>query len=549
MNGRSGFPSGAAGPSWRAAASAGHRSSPDPAGDLLSPSATSSHPLSMAGSALTVSLDEQTGPSTRPALERRTTETTASSGDQAGAADTGRNTPTDAGLRRRSIANGSIKGKDRELAPQTGDTPEAVEVLIHQVHSCMPRTRRARPGSLTALTTLSLSGFSAQLSATDSLPRIALQYGIDVRTLTSTFLCSLFADLLATSSRLQLAVLRKTNKLWTSDSLHVRRTLYIPLSACHLREELVRGPAEDEVTLLQARSAPRPDLVKDDAVDGAQRTPRSAHSRAATTPDLAFRDTSPDAVDGQDNPWLLDGTNVSYAADRFADSLASLMPPLPASATVSPTPSPPPSTPPPPRASRRLKVVLIDRKELSFFPRSAPASGRASLDSSLMQLKRSTPASTAGRTRPSSTTTHSPSLSRKISNLFLDVPATLGLPGPLSPTSPSLPQSNGRPSLYGRQRSASDYGRGASNSSRTSLDLGSPPAAEHVELAALAPPPSRKADWFSSVGRAGPPDGVIRQQVAPKQPMLVVRDPRQNHAGRKVGDGLGDGRIKDVWIG
>lgn len=414
---------------------------------------------------------------------------------------------------------------------------------------------RLRPSPRFMLTV----GCIPQLLSTDSLPRIALQYGIDVRQSVSLLLSSPTALISRCRALLQLAVLRKTNKLWMSDSLHVRRTLYIPLSACHLREELIRGPAEDEVTLLQPESTSRPNPVTT-AVNAAQRTPPTSDSGAATTSSLAFEDESSNTIDGQDNPWLLDGSNVPDDANQFLDGFAVPKPPLPISSAATTSPSPSPRTPPPPppsRASRVIKVALIDRKELSFFPRSAPSSGRASLDSSLMQLKRSTPA-TIGRRRPSSTTTHSPSLSRKISNLFLDVPASLGLPGTSSPTSPALSTGaaffgNGRPSLSGRQRSVSDYGRGPNTSSRTSVDLlGSPPAAEHVELSALTPTttsPGRKADWFSSVGRAPQSNGVIRQQVAPMQPMMVIRDPRQDTVSRKVGDGLGDGRIKDVWIG
>jgi hypothetical protein len=50
----------------------------------------------------------------------------------------------------------------------------------------------------------------------------------------------------------QLATLRKTNKLWPSDPVHLRTHLYVPLEACRWNkasEVLVRGPGEGQVTL------------------------------------------------------------------------------------------------------------------------------------------------------------------------------------------------------------------------------------------------------------------------------------------------------------
>ncbi|WVR00134.1 hypothetical protein IAU59_007276 [Kwoniella sp. CBS 9459] len=61
-----------------------------------------------------------------------------------------------------------------------------------------------------------------------SLAGIALLYGID------------------------LATLRKVNKLWTSDPIHLRTHLYVPLEACRWNkasEVLMRGPGEGQVTL------------------------------------------------------------------------------------------------------------------------------------------------------------------------------------------------------------------------------------------------------------------------------------------------------------
>ncbi|WVQ66911.1 uncharacterized protein L199_005102 [Kwoniella botswanensis] len=67
------------------------------------------------------------------------------------------------------------------------------------------------------------------IKSNESLAGIALLYGID------------------------LATLRKSNKLWSSDPLHIRTHLYVPLEACRwnkAKEILVRGPGEGQVTLM-----------------------------------------------------------------------------------------------------------------------------------------------------------------------------------------------------------------------------------------------------------------------------------------------------------
>lgn len=151
MNGRGEHFSAAAGPS--SGAGAGHRSSPNPSCNMpgsISPSAAPLHPLSLTIPALMGSPDKQPGPSSRPALERRTTETAASSGDPSAAAlETTSSAPTSDGLRRRSAAtdgnSSRSKGKEREFVPRTGDTTDAVEVLIHQVQPRFLRPASTEP--------------------------------------------------------------------------------------------------------------------------------------------------------------------------------------------------------------------------------------------------------------------------------------------------------------------------------------------------------------------------------------------------------------------
>ncbi|KAI0318896.1 hypothetical protein OF83DRAFT_1170717 [Amylostereum chailletii] len=75
-----------------------------------------------------------------------------------------------------------------------------------------------------------------KVTATDSLPGVALKYGI------------------------ALADLRRANQLWTSDSIHLRKTLYIPVDqARHARLALIDSPAtEDPPTTLTLPSHVRP---------------------------------------------------------------------------------------------------------------------------------------------------------------------------------------------------------------------------------------------------------------------------------------------------
>lgn len=343
---------------------------------------------------------------------------------------------------------------------------------------------------------------------------------------------------------MQLAVLRKSNKLWTSDSLHVRKTLYIPLGACHLREELVRGPNEDEVTLVGLPLATGSAEKERQSISG-------HYSRGATLPKPTFEPDlnsaliSPIGQDAEDNPWVLQGTNVSYDPSTSLIDIAQLVPPIPSSSPNPSTPPVLPAPPDPPRSSRMLKLLRMSRKDLSYFPRSAPSSTRSSLDSSLLLRPRS-----EDKPRTISLGTNSTrSITRKLSSLFLDVPNLLpnGPTSPLSSTQTGL--GNGRPAYSARQRSASDLiGRSSPSASRTSSDLLHPssPEGEHVELARLASRQKTqrvggKQDWFANGGfgdegrTGGKERGVVDRQLAPQGAMVV--------GGRRGEQG------EDVWIG
>jgi len=54
---------------------------------------------------------------------------------------------------------------------------------------------------------------------------------------------------LIVSTTLQVGTLRKANKLWSSDSIHLRTELLVPLDAC-LRGNVVRGPESGQATII-----------------------------------------------------------------------------------------------------------------------------------------------------------------------------------------------------------------------------------------------------------------------------------------------------------
>ncbi|KAL7413068.1 hypothetical protein BDY24DRAFT_370495 [Mrakia frigida] len=256
-----------------------------------------------------------------------------------------------------------------------------------------------------------------EVQPTDTLAKVALLYGIE------------------------LSILRKSNKLWSSDTIHLRRTLYVPLEACRLRETVVHGPGPDQVTLVSTNSKPPP------AINGRR---SSAHLRSRTTaegssetgggggwntPSLpGSRRGSTAGSEGGSSRGLggewdeegfvakrfLGGTSMIYSSSEVDDagainltsssssSLSSspaqggsssarytpsssfpasspppLLSPIPTSFII-PSSSNPTSAAPPPSNERILSLLRIPASELSFFPKSTTtAPSRSSLDSRL----------------------------------------------------------------------------------------------------------------------------------------------------------------------
>ncbi|WVF72943.1 hypothetical protein IAT40_007761 [Kwoniella sp. CBS 6097] len=131
-----------------------------------------------------------------------------------------------------------------------------------------------------------------------SLAGIALLYGID------------------------LATLRKVNKLWTSDPIHLRTHLYVPLEACKWNkasEVLMRGPGEGQVTLYPKNKAREAGTTSNRTDKGKGKEVQHEHD----LPNGYFQSSSDLNHDGQvhgiidisddnDNPWFANpSTSIS----------------------------------------------------------------------------------------------------------------------------------------------------------------------------------------------------------------------------------------------
>ncbi|WWD19684.1 hypothetical protein CI109_104146 [Kwoniella shandongensis] len=240
----------------------------------------------------------------------------------------------------RSGGSESLRGSFDVLRMSTVDEPTGggeVEVLIHTI----------KPN--------------------ESLAGIALIYGID------------------------LATLRKVNKLWASDPIHIRTHLYVPLDACRwnkARETLVRGPGEGQVTLM-----PKVDKRKTNGLDkgkGKQKEEDHDGPRSHKGNGLNGRLDTPSGVDAEggwgQSEWT---SNDSGEIDGIAQTF------LPSTNIAYNRPSVDLSLPPPVESSsmldqqedneptpRVLDVVRIPSSQLRFFPRpqKPPDPSRASLE-------------------------------------------------------------------------------------------------------------------------------------------------------------------------
>ncbi|OXG81483.1 hypothetical protein C345_04822 [Cryptococcus neoformans A2-102-5] len=176
----------------------------------------------------------------------------------------------------------------------------------------------------------------------ESLAGIALLYGID------------------------LATLRKVNKLWASDPIHIRTHLYVPLDACRWNkasEALVRGPGEGQVTLMPKNARGKGKGKETDEL--------------LTAGDDEQRDGLwfSQSINGDSPHSFLSSTNIAY--DRPTPPTIPPPIPHPNDSTLNPPISPNPEPIP-----RVLDVVRIPSSQLRFFPRARPSepSSRASTE-------------------------------------------------------------------------------------------------------------------------------------------------------------------------
>jgi hypothetical protein len=192
----------------------------------------------------------------------------------------------------------------------------------------------------------------------------------------------------------QVATLRKINKLWASDPVHLRTHLYVPLEACKwqkARDTFTRGPGEGQVTL----------TAKD--------TRNKGKGKGKSI------DASPKLVDVEYDAWedsareFMPSTNLNYGRGSMDNARVSLDGGQMEEEEVEPN-------------VRILDIVRIPRSQLQFFPKQKPPDPRKSLDSPLRNSH-----STRHPPRRASEQKDGPSISNDLSTL----------PSPLQPRIPT----------------------------------------------------------------------------------------------------------------
>ncbi|KAK1921973.1 hypothetical protein DB88DRAFT_376069 [Papiliotrema laurentii] len=232
-----------------------------------------------------------------------------------------------------SQSEGSARGSLDMLTMSQKEPSAEVEVLVHHV------------------------------KPTESLAGIALLYGIDLPTL------------------------RKINKLWASDSVHLRTHLYVPIEACRWNkasETFIRGPGPGQITLVPKSSSSRkgktPVRSREPSVSGPSTLPPPAGIPPASGSHapLGSVNGSIDEIEVEHEGWgdltpspakaFMESTNDRY--DR--ESIDSIRP---ATLTFESDQQAMPE-------QRIVDVVRIPNSQLRFFPRpqKPPDNERRSLE-------------------------------------------------------------------------------------------------------------------------------------------------------------------------
>ena len=193
---------------------------------------------------------------------------------------------------------------------------------------------------------------------------------------------------------IQVATLRKINKLWASDPVHLRTHLYVPLEACKwtkARDTFARGPGDGQVTL----------TAKDTRNKGKGKSQGQIRQQ-----------DSPRLIDVEYDAWedsareFMPSTNLNYGRTSLDTGRLSLDGGQAEEKDFEPD-------------MRILDIVRIPRSKLQFFPKQKPPDPRRSLDSPLRN-------STRHPSRRPSEIADGPSISNDLSTL----------PSPLQPRMP-----------------------------------------------------------------------------------------------------------------
>lgn len=203
----------------------------------------------------------------------------------------------------------------------------------------------------------------------------------------------------------QVATLRKINKLWASDPVHLRTHLYVPLEACKwtkARDTFTRGPGEGQVTLIPKN------------VNGKSKGKRKQDDNAKLV-DIDNDTGGHDKAEGYD-AWedsardFMPSTNLNYGRPSLDAGRMSLEADRDGGDQDEEKQGP---------AIRILDIVRIPRSQLQFFPKHKPPDPRKSLDSPLRTITHSS--------RRASDQADGPSIQNDLSTL----------PSPLQPRVPT----------------------------------------------------------------------------------------------------------------
>ena len=239
------------------------------------------------------------GDVTRPSLQRH----------EAGALIAGLGTLS---VQSKSKARTSLDGLSREQ----GNATEDREVVVHQVSS----------QSLIIFAVLKLTLFSrtlSQLLKTDTIASVSLKYGITPH------------------------ALRLSNRLWPTDSIHLRRNLNIPLDQCHLpsSSSIERVSREEDGNLIVWEREPSTERrATHSSYEGSSGDLIGGFGEGTSRSSLdSFREASnrPTRLDGYKGKGkgpalLIDGDELEELDDAVSDYLPSTNNPYSFSAPPSP---------------------------------------------------------------------------------------------------------------------------------------------------------------------------------------------------------------------